>query len=102
MCGIATFTMLVSISSMMAASVTVIAIRYRFAYGSARAAARGPGSDTAGFSACVAIERAWLRRRDDDVHAHAGTENVPRILGAIDPDTDGNALYHLGEVPGRV
>src|SRR6266545_6405063 len=93
MCGIATFTMLVSSSSSTDASDTVIAIRYRYLYRSSKAA---PES---GIAAAVIARLLGLNRGHG---AHAGTQRVRRIGGTVEPDPHGDALHHLREVARRV
>src|SRR5256885_17106829 len=85
MCGIATFTMLVSSSSSTDASDTVIAIRYLKRY---RSGAAG---------SAIAVMLVRIDGRDD---AHAW----PKWKGrghrrAVQPNTYGDALDDLPEVP---
>src|SRR6266576_3770372 len=75
MCGIATFTMLVSSSSSTDASDTVIAIRYLKRY---RSGAAG--------SAIAVI----LVRLDGCHDAHPRPERMQRVHGAVQVDAHGN------------
>src|SRR5437867_11786055 len=107
MCGIATLTMLVSISSMIDASVTVIAMMCRFAYGPA--CATGAARAVAGLSEAVAMGGpapsrtsaviGGRHRRDD---AHARPQDVLGIGTAVDPNAHRDTLDDLGKVAGRV
>src|SRR5580765_8014196 len=87
MCGIATFTMLVSSSSSTDASDTVIAIRYLKRY---RSGAAG---------SAIAVMLVRLDRCHD---AHARPQRMLRVHGAVQVNPHGNALHHLREVAGRV
>src|SRR6266545_5600594 len=83
MCGIATFTMLVSSSSSTDASDTVIAIRYLKRYLSGAA------------GSAIAVILVRLDGRDD---AHSRPQYMRRIDGPIQMSADGNPLHNLGEV----
>src|SRR6266487_4389651 len=86
MCGIATFTMLVSSSSSTEASETVIAIRYLYLYRS--------GARVSGSAAAVIV----LTRLDCRHDAHPGPQHVREIHGTVQVNPDRNPLDHLGEV----
>src|SRR2546426_3335438 len=88
MCGIATFTMLVSSSSSTEASDTVMAIRYLYLY---RSGAAAPDSGKA--AAVMFLVR--FNGRDD---AHPRPQHVREIHGAVQGNPDRNPLDHLGEV----
>src|SRR5882672_12618427 len=88
MCGIATFTMLVSSSSSTDASDTVIAIRYLKRY-------------LSGAAAGIAIA-VILVRLDGRHDAHARPQRMRRVHGAIQVNTHGDALHHFREVSGRI
>src|SRR3979490_90545 len=87
MCGIATFTMLVSSSSSTDASETVIAIRYLKRY---RSGAAG---------SAIAVMLVRLDSRDD---AHPGPQGMRRVRGTIQVNAHGNPLHHLREISRRV
>src|SRR5882762_3268249 len=86
-CGIATFTMLVSSSSSTDASETVIAIRYLKRYLSGAA-----GSAIAVMSV----------RLDRDHDAHARAQRMCAVGGVIRPDAHGDTLHDFCEIPGRI
>src|SRR5438270_1122716 len=87
MCGIATFTMLVSSSSSTDASETVIAMRYLKRYLSGAAG-----------SAIAVI----LVRFDGRHDAHARPQHVLGIHGAVQMNAHRDTLHHFREVAGRV
>src|SRR5207249_10351570 len=87
MCGIATFTMLVSSSSSTDASETVIAMRYLNRYLSGAA------------GSAIAV---MLVRLDGGDHAHPRPQHVSRVHRAIQVNAHGNALHHFREVAGSV
>src|SRR6266436_4784666 len=87
MCGIATFTMLVSRSSSTDASDTVIAMRYLNRYLSGAA------------GSAIAVMLVRLDGRDD---AHPRPQHVSRVHRAIQVNAHGNALHHFREVSGCV
>src|SRR3989442_6215740 len=90
MCGIATFTMLVSSSSNTDASDTVIAIRYLKRYLSGAAGAAG---------SAIAVILVRLDGRDD---AHPWPQRMRHVRGAIQVNAHRDTLYHLGEVAGGI
>src|SRR5258705_13776994 len=87
MCGIATFTMLVSSSSSTDASETVIAIRYLKRYLSGAA------------GSAIAVMLVRLDGRDD---AHAGPQRMRRVRWAVQVNAHGDPLHHLREIARRV
>src|SRR5258705_12963572 len=87
MCGIATFTMLVSRSSSTDASDTVIAIRYLKRYLSGAA------------GSAIAVMLVRLDGRDD---AHTGPQRVLRVRGTIQVNAHGDPLHHLREIARRI
>src|SRR6266850_7087223 len=87
MCGIATFTMLVSSSSSTEASDTVMAIRYLKRYRS------GAAADSGKAAAVICLVR--FNGRDD---AHPRPQHVREIHGAVQVNPDRDPLDHLGEV----
>src|SRR5687768_3685624 len=87
MCGIATFTMLVSSSSSTDASETVIAIRYLKRY---RSGACG---------SAIAVMLFRLDRRDG---AHARAQRMRGISARIEADPHRDPLDNLREVARRI
>src|SRR5215218_8942986 len=111
MCGIATFTIDVSISSSIAASDTAIATRYLYLYLSISTTAPGGGPErsvtfpdaASGWSAVVAIEAlAPLLHVDVRRHRHPRAQRLILAAALSDRDAHRNTLHHLGEVARRV
>src|SRR5829696_2927835 len=111
MCGMATFTMYVSISSSIAASDTAIATRYLYLYLSTSTAvpegrperSASPPAAASGRSVVVAIG-AFAPLLDVDVRrdGHPGPQRLILAAPLADRDAHRHPLHHLGEVAGRV
>ena len=94
MCGIATFTMLVSTSSSTLASVTAKAMRYRYPVDLRLRAAPGAAG-----SAAIAISVAVDLTRIVDVDRHAGTERMRRVLARSTAMRTGTRCTTLVKLP---
>src|SRR5579859_1447073 len=91
MCGIATFTMLVSSSSSTDASDTVIAMMYLKRYRSDAAIGSG--------NAAAVIRLVRLDRRED---AHPGAQRVRRVDRVVEMNANRNPLHDLRVIARRV
>src|SRR5258705_2335864 len=113
MCGMATFTIEVAISSSTAASVTAMAIRYLYLYlssvttcapaGGPERSVTSPDAPSRRMEVVLIARRAWaLPGGDVRDHRHAGTERpiLAKALGHANADR--HTLHDLREVAGRV